>query len=100
MRPVAGIVFKIQAALLAVGISFPLLASERGLVDSTSSSFAQIRTVGLAEAHWTCGFWADRFELCRTQMVPSMGRLMTGTNYSQFFRNFEIVAGTANGKSR
>jgi uncharacterized protein len=100
MRPVAGIFFKIQTALLAVGISFPLLASERGLVDTSASSFAQIRTVGLEEAHWTRGFWADRFELCRTQMVPSMGRLMSGTNYSQFFRNFEIAAGVANGKSR
>jgi DUF1680 family protein len=100
MRPVARFVFKVQAALLAVGISFSVLASDRGLVDTVTSSFAQIRTLGLDEAHWTRGFWADRFELCRTQMVPSMGRLMTGTNYSQFFRNFEIVAGVANGKSR
>jgi hypothetical protein len=100
MRPVAGIIFKIHAVLLAVGISFPVLASERGLVDTTTSSFAQIRTVDLDEAHWTRGFWSDRFELCRTQMVPGMGRLMIGTNYSQFFRNFEIAAGVANGKSR
>ncbi len=33
-------------------------------------------------------------------MVPSMGRLMEGTNYSQFFRNFEITARVAEGKSR
>ena len=33
-------------------------------------------------------------------MVPSMERLMEGTNYSQFFRNFEIAAGLAEGKSR
>ena len=26
-------------------------------------------------------------------MVPSMARLMTGTNYTQFLRNFELVAG-------
>ena len=46
------------------------------------------------------GFWADRFELCRTQMVPGMARLMQGTNYSQFYRNFEIAAGVRDGKSR
>ena len=85
----------------AVGISFSLLGAEsQGLVDTSASSSAQIHTVGLDEAHWTHGFWADRFELCRTQMVPSMGRLMEGTNYSQFFRNFEITAGTIEGKPR
>ena len=74
--------------------------AEPGVVDTTASPFAKIRTVGLGETRWTDGFWADRFELCRTQMVPSMGRLMEGTNYSQFFRNFEIAAGLAGGKSR
>ncbi len=33
-------------------------------------------------------------------MVPSMARLMEGTNYSQFYRNFEIAAGVKNGHSR
>jgi DUF1680 family protein len=79
---------------------FPLVAGEAGVMDTTASPFAQIRTVGLVEAKWTSGFWADRFELCNTQMLPSMGRLMEGTNYSQFFRNFEIAAGIKEGRSR
>ncbi len=91
---------KIPVWLLAIGISFSALAGEPGVVDTTSSSFAQIHTVGMDEARWTRGFWADRFELCRTQMVPSMARLMEGTNHSQFFRNFEITAGIAEGKAR
>jgi DUF1680 family protein len=76
------------------------LLAERGVVDTTASPFAKVQTVGLDEVHWTDGFWADRFELCRTQMVPSMARLMQGTNYSQFYFNFEILAGLAEGKSR
>jgi uncharacterized protein len=76
------------------------LKAEPSVVDTTSSSFAKIQTVGLDEAKWTDGFWADRFELCRTQMVPKMESLMLGTNYSQFFRNFEITAGLVKGKSR
>src|ERR1700743_2036789 len=94
------LILKIFLGLLSAGISFSVTAQERGLVDTTSSSFAQVRTVGLNEAQWTQGFWADRFALCRTQMVPSMARLMEGTNYSQFFRNFEITAGLAEGKAR
>ena len=57
--------------------------------------FAKAQPIALSEAHWTSGFWFDRFELCRTNMLPNMGRLMEGTNYSQFLRNFEIAAGLA-----
>jgi len=56
--------------------------------------------LGPLEKVETNGFWADRFELCHTQMLPSMGRLMEGTNYSQYFRNFEIAAGRAEGHYR
>ena len=59
--------------------------------------FAKAQPIALSEAHWTSGFWFDRFELCRTNMLPNMGRLMEGTNYSQFLRNFEIAAGMAEG---
>ena len=64
------------------------------------SPFAQVEQIQLGEVRWTHGFWADRFELCHTQMLPSMGRLMEGTNYSQYFRNFEIAAGLAEGHYR
>ncbi len=84
---------------ILAAVQFSLFAAS-GVVDTTTSPFAKIQTVGLSEAKWTDGFWADRFELCQTQMVPSMGRLMEGTNYSQFFQNFQIVAGLADGKSR
>ena len=64
----------------------------------SSSPFAKVEPLALGEARWTDGFWADRFELCRTQMVPGMARLMQGTNYSQFYFNFEILAGLVDGK--
>ena len=68
--------------------------------ESVASPFAQVQPVGLDEVRWTAGFWADRFELCRTQMVPRMETLMAGTNYTQFLRNFEIAAGLAEGRVR
>ncbi len=76
------------------------LQAEPGLVDTASSPHAEVRSVGLDEVRWTNGFWADRFDLCQTQMVPSMLRLMDGTNYSQYLRNFEIAAGLAQGRYR
>jgi hypothetical protein len=90
-----------RAAVSAALLFFALVVSASaapGLVDTTASPFAAVRTVGMTEVRWTHGFWADRFELCRTQMVPSMARLMQGTNYSQFYFNFEILAGLAEGK--
>lgn len=82
-----------------------ILAAMLGLVTSATFAsdlrpFAKVEPLALGEARWTDGFWADRFQLCRTQMIPGMGRLMNGTNYSQYFRNFEIAAGLAEGKLR
>lgn len=83
---------------------FLLAASTAGatapVLDNSASPHAQVRTVGLNEVQWTAGFWAARFASCRTQMLPGMARLLEGTNYSQFLRNFEIAAGLAEGRSR
>ena len=89
-----------HVSLLPFCLAFNPAAAAPGVVDMASSPFATIQTVGLDGVRWTHGFWADRFELCRTQMVPGMARLMEGTNYSQFYFNFEILAGLAEGKSR
>lgn len=85
--------------VFAAAIRLSLMATP-AVVDTSSSPHAEIQTIGLNDATWTSGFWKDRFDLCRTQMVPDMDRLMEGTNYSQFYRNFEIAAGLAKGKSR
>jgi DUF1680 family protein len=67
---------------------------------AVQSPFAKVEPVYLSDVRWTDGFWRDWFERCRTQMVPGMMRLTTGTNYTQFLRNFEIVAGLADGRAR
>jgi DUF1680 family protein len=56
-----------------------------------------VQPVEAQGVHWTTGFWADRFENCRTTLVPAMGKLMAGTERSQFRQNFVIAAGLANG---
>ena len=64
------------------------------------SSAAKLESIDLKEVHWTDGFWAERFETCRTQTVPALWRIMEGTNYSQYFQNFRIAAGVARGRHR
>jgi DUF1680 family protein len=103
LMPKRGAIFPTSVSVL-VALAFlcllPWVRADKAITDTSSSPFAELHGVGLNEVHWTQGFWADRFELCRTQMVPSMARLMEGTNYSQFYRNFEIAAGIKSGRSR
>jgi len=77
-----------------------LRAADRGLTDTSASPHAKVRTVGLDEVRWTRGFWASRFEICRRRMIPNMWSLMEGTQYSQFYQNFRIAAGLAEGQHR
>lgn len=62
--------------------------------------YAVVSSVGIADARWTSGFWADRFETCRTATVPTLGAIMESTEHSQFLHNFRIAAGLAQGKHR
>src|ERR1041385_520434 len=86
-------------SFILLAIASPVLAGESQPVTAVRP-FAKVEPLALGEARWTSGFWADRFERCWTNMLPSMGRLMEGTNYAHFFRNFEIAAGLAEGKPR
>jgi uncharacterized protein len=62
--------------------------------------YTVVAPVGIAEARWTNGFWAERFETLRNDGLPAMTALMTGTERSQFLHNFRIAAGFELGKHR
>ncbi len=87
-RPLSAAIFLALAASPAAGQPPPV------------SPHAVVGPVGLADARWTAGFWADRFETCRTATVPATGTLMEGTEPSQFLHNFRIAAGQARGTHR
>jgi DUF1680 family protein len=71
-----------------------------GVTDTSQSPFAAVRSVGLREVAWTHGFWADRLAVCREAMVPTMWRIMSGTEPSQFLHNFKVAAGLVEGRHR
>ncbi|HEX8199042.1 MAG TPA: beta-L-arabinofuranosidase domain-containing protein, partial [Isosphaeraceae bacterium] len=70
----------------------------RGLTDTAASPFVAVRSVGLGDVTWTRGFWADRLETCRAAMLPHLWGIMEGTGRSQFYQNFRIAAGLAEGR--
>lgn len=47
-------------------------ADGRGAVDTSHSPHVKLRSVPMQDVRWTTGFWADRFELCRTAMLPRL----------------------------
>ncbi|HLZ52845.1 MAG TPA: glycoside hydrolase family 127 protein, partial [Verrucomicrobiae bacterium] len=89
-----------SGAILAATVLFlnRVAAAESGVADDRLSPDAQVRSVGLDEARWTQGLWAERFALCRQRMIPAMWQLMAGTNYTQFYQNFRIAAGLEPGR--
>lgn len=38
---------------------------------------AKMRGVGVGDVRWTDGFWAERWELCRREMLPSVERALS-----------------------
>ncbi len=79
-------------------LTLTLCAPATTLAGNSPGPHAAVQTIGLDEIRWTSGFWFDRFENLRTNMLPGMGRLMEGTNYSQYFENFRIAAGLVEGR--
>jgi DUF1680 family protein len=46
---------------------------------------------------WTRGFWADRFQLCRETILPSMRQAMDDPDNAAWFGNFCVAAGLQEG---
>jgi DUF1680 family protein len=85
----------VLAVLLVLGSLVPAAGQP-----PPGSPHAVVGPVGSADARWTTGFWADRFETCRKDMIPQLQRVMMGTEYSQYYHNFLIAAGKEKGRHR
>jgi DUF1680 family protein len=90
----------VPACLVLCALPFFVCPDACNAAEAVISPHAKVQSVGVHEVRWTHGFWADRFALCRDEMLPGMWRLMEGTNYSQYFQNFRIAAGLAEGRPR
>jgi len=74
------------------------LAGGKGVIDTSKSPYVKIRTLDHDAVRWTEGFWAERFDLCRTVMVPNMYRVMMNPKNSANFCNLQIAAGVRQGE--
>lgn len=80
--------------------AMPMLAQNKALVNTSASAFAKLSSVNMDDVHWTKGFWAERFNVCKNTMVPNMWSIYNDANISHAFKNFEIAAGLDTGSHR
>lgn len=64
------------------------------------SPFAKLRHVGVTDARWTGGFWADRTRTVHEGIIPALGRLMEDEERHRFVGNFLVAIGLAKGRHR
>jgi uncharacterized protein len=87
---------RLMASLLTLVIAVTSAAA----AEPQPSPHAKLAELNLGEARWSGGLMGERFTTCRDVSIPAMERLMEGTEPTQFFENFRIAAGLAEGKHR
>ncbi len=88
----------LAATLLCLFCAFPAHAGERALIDTSRSPHATMHMVGLGDVKWAGGLLGERFEVCRTTMVPHMWTIFKDDNASHAWSNFLIAAGLGGGR--
>jgi hypothetical protein len=74
-------------------------AAEKSLIDTTRSPHAAMYMIDLADVRWTTGLWAERFEVCRTTMIPHMWTIFKDDYESHAWSNFLVAAGMGEGRN-
>jgi len=73
-------------------------AADRGVVANWRSPHAKLKCVDLDDARWTDGFWAEKWELCREVMIPTVERALHDPDNAARLVNFRVAAGLEEGK--
>ncbi len=100
--PRRGILFlaplKLSCLLLAALTCTLVHAGERSLVDTVHSPNAVMYMPDLGDVKWNGGLLGERFEVCRTTMVPHMWGILSDAKASHAWENYLIAAGNAKGE--
>lgn len=83
----------IASLLLALTGPAAAFGADAGLMDTSQSPAVRMRSVNLDAVRWTEGFWADKFDLCRRAMLPSVHCALLDPANSEHLINFKIAAG-------
>lgn len=81
-------------------LQLPAIAQNKSLVNTSNSTFAPLSSVNMEDVTWTSGFWADRFQVCKSAMIPNLLATYMNADVSHAYKNFEIAAGLDAGEHK
>ncbi|RKR14347.1 hypothetical protein CLV91_0422 [Maribacter vaceletii] len=67
-------------------------------IKEIASPYFKLQKPKIDACQWTDGFWAQKLELCHTEMIPNLGRLMDDPKIIHAYENFKVAAGLAEGE--
>jgi len=70
--------------------------AQSDLVSTNNSKHAKLSGLPMDAVHFTNGFWAERFKVCRDSMIPHLWNVYT-SDISHSFENFKVAAGIDTG---
>jgi DUF1680 family protein len=91
---------RISVILLLTVLWSSHLVAQNSLVNTGKSPKAKLNSVGMSDVHWTKGFWAERFAVCRDAMLPQLWQTYTSKDICYSFQNFRVAAGLDTGRFR
>jgi uncharacterized protein len=71
--------------------------AQTDLVNTNNSKHAKLSGMPMGAVHFTNGFWAERFNVCKDSMIPHLWEVYTSADVSHSFENFKIAAGIDTG---
>jgi DUF1680 family protein len=75
-------------------------SAQNSLVNTQNSPFAKMQTLGISDVHFTNGFLAERFEVCKNTMLPELWKTYTSDSFCFSYKNFKVAAGLDTGRFR
>ncbi|MDR3329284.1 MAG: glycoside hydrolase family 127 protein [Prevotellaceae bacterium] len=89
---------KIFLSLAAALAASALCGQSKSLVNTSGSPHARVQSLDMGSVRWTEGFWAERFAVCREEMLPGLWRTLSDPDIAHAYRNFEIAGGACEGE--
>jgi DUF1680 family protein len=90
---------KLLAGFMLLAVITGSCNRESGLnKDYTTSPYNVMKEIHWADVRWTEGFWADKFELCRKEIIPAVYNGLMHPDNSEHLSNLKIAAGMEEGK--
>ena len=90
--------FVVCVAMVTVPVF--LFVAAASAAEAPPAPHVRLQPVGMAEARWTAGFWADRFRLCHEVVIPEMTKALLDPSNSAQLANFRVGAGLEEGPHR